>query len=111
MKLSLYLEKYSTSKDDNKITYVMIPANHSKYQFPYNLEDRIKYNIKKIKDLIQRDFDYVVKKEKNGTFENLKNLPSYTIDVTSNKYIDDHKDEIIKMGFEQNKNHYIMVIN
>ena len=36
-------EKYSTGKD--KMTYVMIPANHPEYRFPYNLED---FSIKKI---------------------------------------------------------------
>ena len=27
----------------------MIPANHPEYEFPYNLEDRIKYILKNIK--------------------------------------------------------------
>ena len=40
----LELEKYSTGKD--KMTYVMIPGNHPKYVFPYNLEDRKNYIIR-----------------------------------------------------------------
>lgn len=55
----LILEKYSKSKDKNKITYIMIPNNHSKYIFPYNLEDRIKHIIDYF-DL--NDKDYLVKK-------------------------------------------------
>ena len=111
MKLLLFLEKYSTSKDDNKITYVMVPADHKVYQFPYNMEDRIKYIIKKITDLIDRDFDYVVKKEKNGTFESIKGLVNYNIEVKTSKYIDAHKKEIEKMGFKLIKNNYVLNIN
>lgn len=40
----LELEKYSTGED--KKTYVMIPGNHPKYVFPYNLEDRREYIMK-----------------------------------------------------------------
>ena len=38
------LEKYSTTADKNKMTYLIIPANHPdpKYKFPLNLEDRQK---------------------------------------------------------------------
>ena len=45
----LYLEKYSTAKDKNKLTYVIVPSNHPTYKFPYNLEDRIDFIINKIK--------------------------------------------------------------
>lgn len=37
------MEKYSTTKDKNKMTYLIIPFNHPKIPFPLNLEDRIKY--------------------------------------------------------------------
>lgn len=36
------LEKYSTTKDGNKMTYIIIPANHA-LPFPLSLEDRIKF--------------------------------------------------------------------
>lgn len=49
----LHLEKYTTGK--NKVTYVMIPANHPLFPFPYNLEDRKDYIIKKITDTIKFD--------------------------------------------------------
>jgi hypothetical protein len=111
MKLLLFLEKYSTSKDNNKITYVMVPADHNVYPFPYNMEDRVKSIIKKITGLIDRDFDYVVKKEKNGSFEDIKGLISYNIEVKANKYIDAHSKEMDKMGFKLVKNTYILNIN
>ena len=55
----LVLEKYSKSKDKNKITYIMVPNNHPIYPFPYNLEDRIKHIIN---ELELTDKDYLVKK-------------------------------------------------
>jgi len=36
------MEKYSTTKDGNKMTYLIVPANHPTIPFPLNLEDRIK---------------------------------------------------------------------
>jgi len=110
MKLSLFLEKYSTTKDDNKITYVMVPANHKVYQFPYNLEDRVKYTVKSIQDLIDREFDYVVKKEKKGSFEDIDNMNNYIIEVKSNKYIDDKKKDMEKMGFKLVNKLYVLTI-
>jgi len=60
----LILEKYSKSKDKNKITYIMVPNKHPKYPFPYNLEDRVKYIVK---ELELKDKDYLIKKKsKNG---------------------------------------------
>jgi DNA polymerase III delta prime subunit len=110
MKLSLFLEKYSTTKDDNKITYVMVPANHKVYPFPYNMEDRVKHIIKTITTMIDREFEYVVRKEKNGSFENIDNLVSYVIDIKANKYIDAHSKEMAKMGFKLVKNNYNLII-
>ena len=37
------MEKYSTSSDGNKMTYLIIPYNHPIYPFPLNIEDRIKF--------------------------------------------------------------------
>ncbi len=111
MRLLLFLEKYSTSKDGNKITYVMIPSNHKKFPFPYNLEDRIKQTLKNVNDIIKREYDHVVKKDKNGSFENITNLPSYTIELKSNKYLIDNKKELEKLGFTLDKNVFSLELN
>jgi hypothetical protein len=90
----------------------MVPSDHKVYEFPYNMEDRVKHIIKKIMGLIDnREFDYVVKKEKNGSFEGIKNLISYTVEVKVSKYITAHSKEIEKMGFKLVKNTYILNIN
>jgi DNA polymerase III delta prime subunit len=90
----LYLEKYSTGKD--KMTYLMVPSDHPVYVFPYNLEDRIKYVLNKIKEITEREFDYIVKKNKNGTFEEILNLPGYIIEIKNNKYLEEHKSKLEK---------------
>ena len=57
----LFLEKYSSTKKKNKLTYVMIPSNHPTYKFPYNLEDRKDYIINNIKEKIKFKIDLNVK--------------------------------------------------
>jgi len=37
------LEKFSSLKNNNKYTYLIIPKNLSNYPFPLNIEDRINY--------------------------------------------------------------------
>jgi hypothetical protein len=101
--LLLYLEKYSTTKDDNKMTYVMIPSNHPDYQFPFNLEDRVKYILNKVKDIVKREFDHTVIKDNNGTFLNFTKLKTYTIEIKKNSYIEANKSAIEKLGFTLNK--------
>ena len=110
MTMLLYLEKYATTKDDNKMTYVMIPADHPLYTFPYNLEDRIKYVIQKVKDITQREFEHTVIKTNDGTFNDIKNLKSYTLQIKKNSYIDENKSKMEKLGFKLNKL-YEMIIN
>lgn len=98
----LFLEKYATSNDKNKKTYIMIPSDHPFYPFPYNLEDRIKYIIKKIKKITNREFNYEVKKMKNGSFQNIINptLSKYLIEIKNDNYIEKNKKDIKNLGFE-----------
>lgn len=42
------LEKYSTEKAGNKMTYMIVPSNHPTIPFPLNLEDRVQVIIKNI---------------------------------------------------------------
>ena len=65
----LYLEKYST---DNK-TYVMVPANHPVFPFPYNLKDRVKYRIKEINTILERDIDIKTSKKDKSYELSFKN--------------------------------------
>lgn len=78
----LELEKYSTDKTGNKYTYVIIPINHPKYPFPYNLEDRTKYIIEKLNSAIKSDLKINVSTQ----LEDKK--PVYKISIANNDAID-----------------------
>ena len=97
----LYLEKYSTKKDNNKITYVMVPANHPTLPFPFNLEDRIKNRIDQINLIAERDMEIKTKKIKGGEFLSRKSddLISYELTFKNEKFINQNPD--IKKGFEK----------
>jgi superfamily II DNA or RNA helicase len=69
----LELEKYSTSKDNNKKTYIIIPYNHPKYIFPYNIEDRILYIINNINKIIGHEIKYNVNKNNSNYIINIQN--------------------------------------
>jgi hypothetical protein len=97
----LYLEKYSTNKDNNKITYVMVPANHPTLPFPFNLEDRIKNRIQEINALAERQVDIKTKKIKGGEFlsRTSDDLISYELTFKNEKFISQNPE--IKKGFEK----------
>ena len=111
----LYLEKYSTSKDNNKMTYVMIPANHLTFPFPFNLEDRIKHNIKEINQICEKQVDTIVKKIKGGTFlgKKLPDVISYEITFKNEKFMSQItiKDELEKIGYNFNGSEWVKLID
>ena len=98
----LYLEKYSTKKDKNKKTYIMIPKNHDIYEFPYNLEDRINSIIEYITN-IDKSIVVDVNKHKNK----LKNI-SYELSFTNNKNFNNLD---LLYGFKLNKNIWSTIVD
>ena len=108
----LYLEKYSVSKEKNKITYIIIPANHPIYPFPYNLEDRLKFTIKKIKKIINRNLDIDVKKSKNGIFLNERShdYVKYDLEFKNSKYALNNKKELKELGLILSDNIWKMTL-
>ena len=96
----LLLEKYSTTKDKNKLTYIMIPANHPIYPFPYNLEDRIKYLKNNVKNLLDYDIEFKLEKDKL----------SYELSFKNNKHIKDNDKKLEKLGFKLNNNIWLIKI-
>lgn len=106
----LYLEKYSIK--NNKKTYVMIPTNHDKYEFPYNLEDRVNMLLSQIKMIINRELDVKINKLDNGTFngERNKSLVKYEILLNFNKYIKDNENKILDLGFKEKDNKLFLIV-
>lgn len=67
------LEKYSTTKDKNKMTYLIIPANHPTIPFPLNLEDRVKFILDNIQRETRVPLDVKIKvNASNGKFKDIK---------------------------------------
>ena len=98
----LYLEKYSTSDDDNKFTYFIIPCNHPIYPFPLNLEDRVEFIVNNLISLIPIKLEIEIVKLDNGIFDNKrdKSLPRFVIQI---KNMDKYHDIFEKFEFKLNK--------
>lgn len=73
------LEKYSTERAGNKMTYVIVPSNHKTIPFPYNLEDRKEYIINKINEEIKKNLSITVDTKTES------NKPYYVINIKASK--------------------------
>jgi superfamily II DNA or RNA helicase len=92
----LFLEKYSTNKDDNKYTFIIIPSNHKYYKFPFNLEDMVEQLKESINNLLPKNVNFKVDNIKNGIFNNKRNK-DYSCYKLSFKYEDFQKEHINKL--------------
>lgn len=96
-------EKYGTDRDGNKMTYVIIPANHQTLQFPYNLEDRVEYIMNQINEDIHKN----VTMTRETKMENKK--PYYTINITLPKD-DDYTGIMEKYHAVQDGNKWVITV-
>jgi hypothetical protein len=106
----LYLEKYSTGK--NNKTFTIVPFNHDKFIFPYNLEDRIRYVRDKFNIYEKSKISFNISKKKNGIFLNKrdKNLPSYEVSFTYKDKISKNTQELLdKYNFIKKNNNYTSI--
>ena len=99
----LHLEKYSTGK--NKVTYVMIPANHSKYKFPYNLEDRVEFILDRIKSQIKYKININVKPEK------IKDGTIFKIIIKDEEKLFEFSELFKSLGANKVKNEWIINVD
>jgi DNA polymerase III delta prime subunit len=96
----LYLEKYGTSKDGNKITYVIIPKNHPIYPFPFNLEDRIKDRINQINKLAERKVDIIVKKSDK----------KYNLSFNNDKFLHELEKKLKELGCKLENKEWVLIL-
>jgi hypothetical protein len=101
----ILLEKYSVSNNKNKITYIMVPKNHPTIPFPLNLEDRVKYIVKNVNQIVGRSVDIIVKKQKNK-----EDLLAYELTFINDKFITEHKSQIEKIRFNLEGNVWKLVL-
>ena len=90
----------------------MIPANHKKIPFPFNLEDRVNFTLAKVKTIVNKDVNFNIKKLDNGIFIDLrnKNLARYEITFDNKSSFDKVKKDLKNIGFKLEKNKWIMLI-
>ena len=98
----LDMEKYGTSQNGDKMTYVMIPVNHSVYEFPYNLEDRVEYLIDKIKATIKFDIKIISKSNKSKT--------KYEIIIDDDERFKKYEDFLSGLKIEKKNNKIIIIV-
>ena len=91
----LELEKYSTGKD--KKTYMIIPYDHPKYIFPYNLEDRVEY------------LNNILDNKLNISKKIVDNKPEYTISINNSSGLD--KDLLKKYNFNLVKDKWTTIFS
>lgn len=102
------LEKYSTSKDKNKMTYLIVPANHPKIPFPLCLEDRIKYILNDIKRQTRSSIEPSLEViNTTGRFDDIKYV-KYKIIFDSS--MDRFKDILESHGAKKIDNEWIIMI-
>jgi DNA polymerase III delta prime subunit len=102
----LYLEKYSTIKDNNKFTYVIIPSDHKIYPFPYNLEDRVKYRINTINKLLGKNIEInIIEKEKKENKEKY-----YILTFKNNENFNKFKLELEKLNCKLENNDWSLIL-
>ena len=91
----LFLEKYSTGKDN--MTYMMIPFDHPVYKYPFNLQDRITYVEDRLNKLNRSNIKLKFKKGNNGLFEGKrdKKYVTYTVEFTYSKQFKEKSQELL----------------
>ena len=104
------LEKYSTTKDKNKKTYLIIPANHPTIPFPLNLEDRTKHILNDIQKQSRTIVSpkIIVTPLKNGQFKDIKYV-SYRLEF--DKSMDRFGDILSNFGAKKVGNQWILTIS
>lgn len=105
----LFLEKYSSSRKKNKLTYVMIPKNHPIFPFPYNLEDRRDFTLMAIKEKIKFKLDINVKDIKGKI--NGEDITSFVIEISNNNNLNEFSDFLKATGFKLESKKWIMRID
>jgi len=100
-------EKYQVSiKGKDKITYIMVPANHPKYQFPYNLEDRVEYKIKQIKHNIKLPIETKTKMKQH------KDGIHYIIEINGKDKtnLDNYSEFLASIGAVKSKDKWTIIL-
>ena len=83
----------------------MIPFDHPIYQFPYNLEDRVKNRIDTINKLAGQNIDIVIKKNKDQD----KNI-IYVLTFNNEKHLLNIKKDLENIGCKLDKSQWTLLL-
>ena len=102
------LEKYSTGKE--KMTYLIVPANHPIIPFPLNLVDRVSSIVDSLKKFSKISLNEKIHTEKinNGKYPDIKYV-KYIIDIDKN--IEKNPDAIKKYNIQNKGGKYFIEVS
>jgi hypothetical protein len=108
----LFLEKYSTNKDKNKYSFIIIPSNHSIYKFPLNLEDRIEQTKELINNSLPKNVNFKLEDKKNGIFEGKRNklFASYKLSFPYENYHNEFINKLEELGLKLDDKEWYIII-
>jgi hypothetical protein len=108
----LYLEKYSTKSNNNKYTFFIIPNNHEKYTFPFNLEDRIEQTKELINNSVPNNVSFKLQDKKNGIFNDNRDpsLSSYKLSFPYENYHNEFISKLEEIGLILNDKEWYIII-
>lgn len=102
------LEKYSTARDGNKMTYLIVPLGHKTIPFPLNLEDRIKMMISDIQRETRTSLDpKITPIPSKGDFEDIKYV---RYEIEFDQSMDKFADIMKKYNGVKKANKWIIVV-
>lgn len=97
----MFMEKYATDKAGDKLTYLIVPANHPEHSFPFNLEDRVASITSQLKDDVPVNLNMSTTKQGGGTFdgERKKEYARYVLTVPSTAVSAKYVNALKRAGF------------
>jgi superfamily II DNA or RNA helicase len=108
----LFLEKYSTNKDKNKYSFIIIPSNHRTYKFPLNLEDRVDQIKEIINNSLPKNVVFKLEDKKNGIFEGKRNkiFSSYKLSFPYENYHNEFINKLEEFGLKLDDKEWNIII-
>lgn len=106
----LLLEKYSSVEDKNRKNYVIIPSNHETLEFPYNLEDRVKFKLKELVEKTDENIKYTVGAKKELDSKNGINIRKYKIIIKKDDNTKKYENIFKNIGYYLDGDKYVLKV-
>ena len=104
------MEKYSTTKAKNKMTYIIVPANHPTIPFPLNLEDRLKLILNNIKQETRISINPKITVKTNKAAKRFDDIDYVSYIVEFDPSMNQYADILTKYGARKTGNKYVITV-